>query len=119
MDVQSAKLDFLDNLCEINDYLFTFQATPLAQNLVKEVITLADPAYNDFSYLIDLFNQFLKDQVEEINKLKVKLDSGIGILSAGDRADIDYHIDYYETFRETSIKSIELVTEFISQLESS
>ena len=116
---KTTKMDLLDKLCELNDYLFTFQATPLAQNLVTEVITLTTPAYNEFSQLLDLFNQFLKAQDEKIDKLKAKLDSGCETMSDEDKADIDYNIDYYETFRETSIKSIKLVTEFISQLESS
>ena len=106
MDFQSAKMDLLDKLCELNDYLFTFQATPLALNLVKEVIKLQKLEYNDFSQLLDLFTQFLKAQVAEINILKAKLDSGCETMSDEDKADIDYNIDYYETFRETSIKSI-------------
>ena len=116
---KTTKMDLLDKLCELNDYLFTFQATPLAQNLVTEVITLADPAYNEFSQLLDLFNQFLKAQDEKIDKLKAKLDSGTEILCEEEKEDIGIDIDYYETFRHTTIKSIELVTEFISQLESS
>ena len=37
MDFQSAKENMLDKLCELNDYLFEFQVTALAQNLVIEI----------------------------------------------------------------------------------
>lgn len=104
------KMQCLDKLCELNDYLFTFQATKLAQNLVAEIILLTKEENNDFTRLRALFCEFLADQETQITRLKVKVDE----LNGEEKDDTLMLIDYYDDFRSTSVESIDIIDTYLT-----
>ena len=95
------KKRLIDDICNDNNYLLSFQATTEAQNLAKVLIVLRDNKINDIN---DANN------INDVNNVKSAIEALIvllnsQILNLGDEEHSEVHLDYLNEILNGLLKS--------------